>query len=263
MTAKFLGRLRKYYADSVTELTAKAQEASVLSNPTDKGLSRERAYASFLKRFLPSACNVVLGGFVFNQQGEESAQIDIIVTSDTCPQFKLAANDKGEKSFACVDGTIAVAAVKSNLDTAELHDALKNIASIPQHSDSLEFPRVAISIPHYDQWPYKIVYAHAGVTAETLNEALSTYYQSNPCVPQNRRPDMIHVPGKYCFRRSSVELEYNGRKIPRGTFFHTTNESDAASVAIAVHHIQQALLAARHILYRFDTLYNNMFDIKR
>ena len=63
--------------------------------------------------------------------GQESKQIDVIVTADVCPQFNFLNRDGQGPTFSCVDGTLAVASLKSNLDSTQLYNALDNLASIP------------------------------------------------------------------------------------------------------------------------------------
>ena len=197
-----------------------------------------------------------------NQEGDESKQIDVIVTSDVCPQFNFHNPDGQGKSFACVDGTLAVASLKSFLDSKELRNALDNIASIPQHRCALQCERPGVEIANYNEWPYKIVYAPRGVSEETLTKALSEYYVAHPAIPKNRWPDLIHVAGGYCVRRSPLDIRYQDHTIPTGTFYTTTVESDVAALAIVVEQIQQTLVASRYIPYYFGEAVYKMFDVK-
>ncbi|MCP5361019.1 MAG: hypothetical protein H6908_00030 [Hyphomicrobiales bacterium] len=84
--------------------------AEVLLNTTDIGIIREKLLKSFLENHLPSSCNVLLSGFLFNMEGAESKQLDVIVTTDSSPQYRYLDG----KSFACVDGTVSVISVKSS-----------------------------------------------------------------------------------------------------------------------------------------------------
>ena len=75
---------------------------------------RERIYAEFLRQHAPSKCNVFLGGFLFDDDGSESSQLDVIVTTDTAPRFDFHNPDGGGKSFSPVEGTLGVASIKSD-----------------------------------------------------------------------------------------------------------------------------------------------------
>jgi hypothetical protein len=124
MSKLFYERLKTYYSKIGEVLRGEADAASIFPNTTDIGMSRQRIYAEFLRLHLPSSCNVYFGGFLFNLDGEESDQIDVIVTSDICPQYNFH-NPKGRgKSFACIEGSLAVVSLKSNLDSTQLKEAL-------------------------------------------------------------------------------------------------------------------------------------------
>ena len=125
-------RLAEYYVKVAEVLRGEASVASIFPNTTDIGLSREGIYAELLRNHVPSKCNVFLGGFVFDEDGNESKQLDIIVSTDTTPRFRPTPGSA--KSFSPIEGTIGIISIKSKLDKKELNDALDGIASIPPMS---------------------------------------------------------------------------------------------------------------------------------
>ena len=255
----FYERLKAYYEKVAAVLRDEADAASMFPNSTDKGMARERVYLEFLRTHLPAACKVKFGGFLFSQDGQESQQIDVIVTSDECPQFDFHNRDGQGKSFACIDGTLAVASLKSNLDGTKLREALDNIASIPQHTDLWEKCRV--TVPYYREWPYKIIYAPRGASVDTLLNAIREYYTANPVIPKNRWPALIHVAGGCCIRRCYRDLTYHGTIIKAGQFFAMTVDSDVSSLAMVVDRIQQTLIASRQVPYYFGDVIYRMFGV--
>jgi hypothetical protein len=187
MSHDFYNRLKSYYKSVGTILYQQAEISAIYPNPSDKGVIRETIYSEFLRNHLPSSCNILLGGFLFDCDGSESRQLDIIVTTSTCLRYRLPVENV-IKEFACTEGALAVVSVKSNLDTRELFDTLENIASIPS-SQSLEGrSSPMLSIPNYADWPYKIIYAHKGISIETLCDSLNKYYTEHPNIPFTRRP---------------------------------------------------------------------------
>ena len=86
MPSDFYTRLREYYLKVGEVLRGDADAASIFPNPTDVGTSRELAYADFLRQHAPSKCNVFSGGFLFDVEGNESKQPDILITTDTAPR---------------------------------------------------------------------------------------------------------------------------------------------------------------------------------
>jgi len=130
MPDNFFFRLREYYLNAASVLRGEADAASIFPNTTDIGMSREKVYSEFLRLHAPSKCNVFLGGFLFDMNGNESKQLDIIITTDTAPRFDFHNRDGSGKSFSPVEGTLGVASIKSVLNKAELENALWGIASM-------------------------------------------------------------------------------------------------------------------------------------
>lgn len=155
MPQPFLDRLRNYFMNVGKVLRGEAGAASIFPNSTDVGMARERVYAEFLRQHLPYGCHVAFGGFLFDQDGRESKQIDLIVTSDSALQYNLNSASGDGKIFSCVDGTIAVVSLKSKLDSKELHDALLNIASIPEKTPlgARLSPGLNLGAEDHEDWP--------------------------------------------------------------------------------------------------------------
>src|SRR5258708_4248525 len=149
MPGPFFHRLRRYYLDVAAVLRGEAGAASIFPNPTDVGMSRERIYAEFLRQHAPSKCNVFFGGFLFGNDGSESPQLDVIITTDTTPRFDFHNRDGMGKSFSPVEGTLGVASIKSTLDKNELEDALRGIAAIPPTGSLENRTTFGISINNY------------------------------------------------------------------------------------------------------------------
>jgi len=85
MAQPFFKRLRKYYSKAAEVLRGEADTASIFPNTSNIGTSRENIYIEFLKLHAPRKCNVFSGGFLFDDEGEESKQLDVIITTDTTP----------------------------------------------------------------------------------------------------------------------------------------------------------------------------------
>jgi len=256
MAKQFYERLKAYYSKVGAVLRGEADAASIFPNTTDIGTSRERVYKEFLRTHLPSCCNVFFGGFIFNLDGDESKQVDLLVTSDICPQFNFA-NPQGQgKTFACVEGLLAAVSIKSTLNSAELIDSLENIASLPTKSELGNRVMPLLTIPSYEDWPFKVIYASDGISLANLLHTLEQYYQSNPQVPVTSRPNLIHVAGKY----NVVKIgKGNGRTrdgtvLAEHTFHAQPDQTDVFALAYAVQNIQKNAAAARHVLFTYDAI---------
>lgn len=260
-------RLREYYLSVAKVLRGEAEAAAVFPNSTDIGTSRERIYADFLKQHAPSKCNVFLGGFLFHADGTESKQLDVIVTTDTAPRFNFHNRDGMGKSFSPVEGTLGVASIKSTLDKAQLHDALLGIASIPPTETLDKRVTPLATIKNYDDWPYKIVYASDGLSAETITRHLNDFYLANSNIPISRRPNVIHVAGKYVIFRggngTNIHDTGTGISTPFGpeTFVTLTAEPDLQAICIVLNQLQTRASASSHILFRYHALIDGIYGI--
>lgn len=254
MTNKpFFDRLRDYYKQVNSALRGEANSASIFPNTTDIGVSREAIYARFLKAHLPSNCNVLFGGFLFDFDGAESKQIDIIVTNDICPQFNFHNPDGTGKAFACVDGTLAVVSVKSSLNSAELIDSLDNILSIPNQQSLRGRIPPGLEIFGYYDWPFKVIFATSGASAETLLATLNKYIKDKQ-VPLGRQPNLIHVSGVCCIARTGPSGgTWGGESIAPNTF-HAIDITDAYGLHYAISNIQQIANSSRSIHFDYGDL---------
>jgi len=259
-TEPFFIRLKEYYSQVGKVLQGEAEIASIFPNPTDKGITRENIYLKFLEQHLPSGCNIFSGGFLFDLNGQESKQIDIIITSDSSIQFNFFNNSEGGKSFACIEGTIAVASIKSNLTSQELEDTLNNFATIPDKEPLEDRCSPVIDIPEYGDWPFKIIFATKGATLDTLLKTINKFYQKNPDIPMNKRPNLIHIAGKGCVIRIPHKgfINPDGTKIEPNTFGSMDDETDVFALMHAQQRIQMWATASRHIFFNYSKLLKNM-----
>ena len=274
MADNIFERLRAYYEKVGAVLRDEAEVASIFPNASDIGTSRERVYAEFLRQLVPSKCNVFRGGFVFAEDGSESKQLDVIVTTDTTPRFDFPNPDGSDKSFAPVEGTLAVASIKSTLNKQGLFNALEGIASIPE-SQSLE-GRLSptFEITDYEDWPYKIIYATKGVSLNTLIKHLVAFYAENQAIPMGRRPNIIHVSGKYLLQKRTHEIKFvqqggDSEEQPeakeileKAQYIGTEKAPDLQGILWVLQGIQRRSASSAHIFYDYGYLINSVQGIE-
>ena len=264
MSRDFYKRLRKYYHDVGKVLRGEANVASVFPNSTDVGLAREQVYVQFLQQHAPSKCNVFLGGFLFHEDGTESKQLDVIATTDTTPRFDFYNLDGKGKSFSPVEGTLGVVSVKSTLDKKELYDALENLASIPpmQPLDG-RIPHT-VRLTGYEDWPYKIIYASSGIMVATLLQHIKDFYKERKYIPITRRPNLIHVAGKYAIFRVKEGLTIGNSdgsafSAPAvGEFHPIWKDPDVKALVWAINELQKNAFASTQIFFKYDNIVNKI-----
>ena len=139
------------------------------------------------------------------------------------------------------------------------------MASIPPMQSLEGRASCTIEIRNYDDWPYKIIYASNGLKGETILKHLVKFYTKNPKIPLNRRPNQIHVAGKYAIFRSVEGMKLisptdGSEIIPEiGPFRLTKRDSDLQAIVFALSGLQQNASASTEILYEYIGLVNNVF----
>lgn len=269
MSKPFFERLRRYYLDVAAVLRGEANIGSVFPNTTDNGMSRELIYAEFLRQHAPSKCNVFLGGFIFGEDGDESGQLDVLITTDTTPQYNLLSKSGQGKSFLPVEGTLGVVSIKSTLNKFELGDCLRGMARIPATSPLKDRVTFGLTIKDYDDWPCKVIYASDGITGAILMAHLLDFYESNRGIPFNRRPNIIHVAGKYIITRATHgHSVWNnetglGRALIEGDFNLFETDSDLQGITWVLDDLQLKAALSSHIMFSYSEIMNRVKGIPK
>ena len=256
-----------HYISVAQELRSQAIQAGLLENPTGVGTQREEVYRAFLERHLPKMCDVFLGGYIFDSQGHASDQVDIIVTSDNTPRFRMSS---GERFIAPLEGTIGVIEVKSRLtkDVA-LKDALKNCASVPTMPDPKGIVAPYLKIPDADWYdiPYKIIYAYDGIGQREICKHITSFYSLHEHIPIPRRPNMIHVLNKYMVIRISPGMTViNPDGTPdvnqpaAGQYRSFRQGSDASAMAWALNSLQRNAFLANNTMHKYNEWINKIVE---
>ena len=163
MSENAFSDLARYYGALAEQLASEAKQADLLRNPTAVGTDREEVYRRFLERHVPRLCEVFRGGYVFNSEGIRSRQIDVIVTFGMTPRFEMGS---GNQAIAPLEGTVAVAEVKSNLNKTTLYEALDNFSELPVSAEPGRALNPSVKPPPLERFwgfPFKIVFASSGV----------------------------------------------------------------------------------------------------
>lgn len=253
-TTNVFDRFRDYFQAIADSFEDKKIASKIFPNSVDKGLTREDIFMEFLKQHLPKRCEVAKGGFIFDQFGHESKQIDILITHDNAIQFKQFSDSLGGKSFSFIEGCLGAISIKSRLDEKEIHDALSNIASIPP------MPKLKINPALTNTWviddlPFTTVFAFDGVDLETAAKHIDNYYLKNE-VPDNRKPDFIIVNNKWIIVRIGKEAGFteSGSTIPPYSFYPMKDMpyNGAYSLLMFLLEFQKRANLVPHILYDFS-----------
>lgn len=199
MSKDIFTRMREYFDGCAKEMSAKSRKSSIHSHKGDAGDSREQALLKFIADHLPIRCRVAQGGFIFDVHGNESKQMDLLVTNDLAIQF----NNNG-KGFTSIEGCYCAISIKTEINKDELFDALHNIASIPlltPETMELDPDLCRVDQAIYLSFPLKIVFAYRGLKQETISQHLQDFYSANKEIQIQQRPDLIISLDDFCFVR--------------------------------------------------------------
>ena len=253
----------KYFKQIGKVLKGEADIASIFPNRSDIGSSREKVYYEFLKKHLPSQCNISYGGFLFNYDGLESKQIDLFVTTDSIPQFNFHNMESDGKTFAPVEGNAGAISVKTKLDSNQFIDALENLRSIPLSKKERRKLSPYLKIPEDldDYLLYKIIFAFDSISLNSLTEVLDNYLEKNN-VPISRQPNLIHIVGKYTIIRTVDEnhIDSSGNKVPIGKYVSYNDEPDVKGLLYAILGIQESSYCFSHLIVNHQDLLNKIFQ---
>ena len=259
-------RLKEHYVSVARELSSQASQAGLLNNPTGVGTEREEVYRTFLERHLPKMCDVFLGGYVFDLKGNTSKQIDVIVTGGNTPRFRMSS---GNRYIAPLEGAIAVAEVKSLLNKETLQESLSNCASIPFMPDhkGIVAPYLRVTDANWQDLPYKIVFAYDGISANTICEYIAAFYNQNQNIPVARRPNIIHVLGKYMIMRKTAGMTVIARdgkpdaiQPEVGQYHPFVTGSDASAMAWTLIALQENAFLCNSLMYKYGEWHNKIVD---
>lgn len=236
-SSNFFIKLIEYYKDIADSIQSLAKAAGVHDNKSDIGSLRENLLFNFLEAHIPTRCNVLKGGFVFDSTGSKSRQIDLMVCNDQTFQFKQSGDNNKSQAFNCVEGCYAVISVKSYLNKTGLIDSLQNLASVSTIKKIKINPFVTNSQDLINQMPLRIIFAYNGDSLESINKTCKMYYdycKKNGIVEP--MPDYILVNNEYYLSRAGVlgDKSPTGEIIPHGQYTMIQKESDPSVGAMGL-----------------------------
>lgn len=121
-----------------------------------------------------------------------------------------------------------------------------------------------------DRWqdsPYKIVFAYDGINADTVSNHIAEYYSRNATIPSTRRPNIIHVLGKYMIMRTTpvmTVIDRDGkpdRNQPElGEYKTFTTGPDISAMGWIANDLQTRAFLGNHLLFKCDDLLNSIME---
>lgn len=263
MTQDLFADLNDHFRLVADELRDKARQAHLLSNTSNVGTEREEVYRTFLERHLPKSCDVFLGGYVFDQNGNRSKQIDVIATSGNVLRFQMSSN----RYISPLEGTIAVAEIKSHLNKEKIQESLDVCASVPEmpSPEGIVAPYLRVKDEMWQDTPFSMVFAYNGVNAPIALSHINDYYVENPHIPLHRRPNIVHVLDKYLIMRTTGAVTVHNRdgsvdenQPAIGEYRVFDVNPDVAALAWTIMDLQSKATINANLLFRFGDWFNSI-----
>lgn len=206
-------------------------------NPADKGELCEIILRNLLEHSFSNILNIHRGGKIIDSEGNESRQIDILLTAKN--NLRIF-EDKGIYPVESVIGTFSITAT---LDRRKLDDCIKEFQSIPTANPRFDVydRREEVIVPAWkEKFPYKTVFAFRGPALGDWADELNNFVKSNP-EKKRELPDLIVVnniamirklPGKPTILKDGREVDWD--------FIHSelsTYHNPAAYIPVLLHEI--------------------------
>jgi len=214
-------KIYDYFNNVAKVISKEADVSSIFPNTTDVGLTREEILKKFLENHLPQRCVIIKGGYIFDFKENESKQMDLMILNDLTLQFNHF-SDRGNKSFAAIEGCYAAISIKSKLDKQALIDSLDGFASIPKTPEIKINPTLKSKLPKL--LPIRIIFAYDGLDPSTITSHLTDYYNKHDDISSNEVVDHIIVNDQYIIVKVGEEgaTLQNGKKVEPNTFVPVT-----------------------------------------
>jgi hypothetical protein len=210
-------RIQNYFNGVADKIASSSAIASTAQHRPDIGSNREDIVRDFLLRHLPKRLSPHIGGKIISHDGQESGQIDVIVSNDLGVRF-----DENERTFFIAESVAGAFTVKSTLEKITLIDALTNIATIPEPDVKIfdfKFLKAGATEAFLDFHPSLYVFAYEGIGGETCLAHINEFYRNHPEISHRKYPKGIVVNRKYMIKYYKTETRTSsGDVIPKDSF---------------------------------------------
>lgn len=261
----FADGLRQHYGE-----VARALAAAPDAEPAGEGIEEHRPnrrdqYYEFLRQHAPAQASVYERGCLLGGEGAPSDRFDVVCVVDAAPRFDFH-REGGGVSYSPLEGALSVARTEESLDPTTLTAALEAFATVPATPGEKPLAEGG-AIEDYGDWPLKAIFAADGAPPDILLGALMRHYHQNPDTPPGRRPNLVHVAGRYAMFRASPKMGAWNRKVgvevhvDPGAYYFSTAEPDLLAVAWTLMELQDRAAAARLIRYQHHELFSSLLRV--
>ena len=256
------GKISNYFESACRAMVHQREgQKGLFNNSADVGYVVEDKYRAFLAQHVPSACDILQGGYIFDVEGRRSRQMDVIVHSANTHRFR----DDSGKACATLEGAIADVEVTSFLDGRKIDDELEKFAFIPPTKEfrGLGNRDVLKQKPDFQNFwldtPLKVVVAFDGVSASAALDRINSFYAVNDHIPVARRVNVLHMLNRYCIIKSDFDVYPDSDPSQRDVYTAVaTGRVDTLATSLILTRITQFLHLVSRNAYTANDLRRNM-----
>jgi hypothetical protein len=205
--------LNNIFKEISEQLISEFRKASEVRHSVGKGSLREDAFKNFLKEYLPQRY-AIGSGEVISPENKVSGQLDaIIYDPQQCPAF-IKSTSHAIYPIESVYGAISI---KSHLDSSELEDAYKNIASLKTilRKDSFTVSQI-LGITVGMEFPMPVTGIVAYASNRSLEAIAAQAKKLDAKLDITLRPDFIAVIGEGIIGvQQPLRSEFNKFSLPQ------------------------------------------------
>ena len=111
----------------------------------------------------------------------------------------------------------------------------------------------------------KIIYASYRLKEDTIMNHLNNFYNLNPQIPIYRRPDIIHVAGKYVILRikegmSIKKPDGSNHDTKKGKFHIFNTNPDRQAIVWTLNELQKKATTSNHINFNYSEIINKISE---
>ena len=251
-------RLVQYFEAVGEVLRGDANKAAIFANPADVGGTREEIFSAFLKSHLPAWCNVDRGGFLFNWEGSESGQLDIVISSGYAPKF-IPFQETG-KVVREIEGVLGITSIKSKLTKNTMEDALKEFARVPQMRTNDSHVNPSLRNVRMEEFIFLHVYASTCDGMDAIFRIVHEFYETNSGIPLNRRPDLIHANSHGVIVKAKRGARYGDEVLEEGEYYQLDFKTNFFGLSYVIDEIRRRVALLPHVNFQLSDLPTLLFN---
>jgi hypothetical protein len=166
-----IDQLKRHFITESSNMESSFQTSNQTGHPGDTGTNREDLLATFLNNHLPAKYEALLGGKVFDTEGNLTEQVDVLVYDKNTPRLGTVS-----RQLFLAEGVATAIEVKPELNMTSLEESIRKINSFKKITKSFNAP---VTIGQLQTRIYSGAFAYTlGTSKENVLNRIIAVYQN-------------------------------------------------------------------------------------